>query len=1342
MKRKIPKIILLFLLVLLFGIGLLVMLYSYTPFIDRGIEKAANLFLPANVTLKYDRIEGNLLGSVRLTNLEIDFPGGRLNSPELVLHYDLPALLNGQVRLGYIFLDSPAVRIIAVGDTGQTMAGSPPQTAPDSLFRGIDLSGVPALYVRKMVIKNGRFTLRRANDSLVVDKLELDAHALANSSKIDVQLRYLRGVLPAQNIRLHNLSFRLIGTPKRLTLNQLELRTADSQIIAHGEMELKPHFRFLIFADTSRVEVGLIRRFVPDIPFRKGFVEIYGDFIGNPRRYTGNLFLSARFDSLHIARLQFHYAYRNRTYYARSLNFRSDFGNVWGQLQISPVGKNKLNLHFSALDLKKLAISPVSTLLNGRVNLDFNTWNFGKLDGTGHMRLLHSRYGAARFDTLALTVNARRGNWRLLPGSRLVLQKTSQFFVEGTLSRQKMLNVVLRTDQNNLDTLAGRLEIPSLGGEGSLNIRAEGPLGNPNLYGYFLLDSLSYADIKSYGVEGDFRINRLLRGRSGTFELSLLSGQFMKMEITDGTVKLGLKRDTLAIDSVGFYSEDNFLGFRGTIQKKARGYWINLAHFGFKFQDYRVWSADSLQALWTSDSLIIEDFVLGATGNGEIELRGILNPAGVSEIGLYFKNIQLFPFNQFIRWHHSMQGRSDISLSFYGTLKHPQIETDFDLAHFILDGDTVGSLSADVELEENRLTIHKFLMRQSEISQLSLRGNILLPENYVDFGPLTWTEENTFDLAVDFVNLSVEKAPIIRRFNFPVTGLFSGEIALSGTVPRPAGTYRLHIRQLQYQDYVFPEIKLEGSLTRDMLRLEYARLNILNSIVMAHGEKPIHWDPQNPGQILSDRRFQLFVKMQEDSLTFLNYITPEADLLTGNIFVQARLAGTLEQPEIRSGTVRVSDGTLYLSKVENPLTKLLLQADVDQGILTIQECRARWIKSEPERNLVQRIAHLFATPLRKLLRRSGNAGNLELKGTVDLTRLTRPRFDLSLKAKEAFVNYFIENAQIVFSTRNLTVSGRDTIVVQGDVVVNRADIELNLAESEKNLLISPEVRETPPYMEYRINLTLPGNFYVRSEATFNAFDMQLSGNLRILQEPKNLMEMYGNLEIIKGKYVQFEEFTISRGRVQFVNPKELPELDLYAEKRKYGFIFQLHVSGKLNNPVKEIKIFDLNTGEDVTNLYPETKDKIALLLFGVRFDQLKNSTGTLMLEKGQEVINQALISQIEQEARRFIGLDQIRLESQQGLIDFKNRRLNQSLEQSSLSFGKYLSPSLYLEYKTRLSSAGLPGLGQVPTPRLSWEAGNRIYLEYRINRNWSVSTFYEKGETDLIKIDISWRYEF
>ncbi len=1340
MRRKLFKIFLTILIVVLVVIALLAVLYTYTPIVDRGLEKIINRALGPEVNFRYRSIEGNLVHAIRLRDVEIAFSGGSIHIPEVVLRYNAADLSRGNIHLNYLYFLSPTIRL----DNFTSAEKESQQTVEpvDSLFRPIDLSGLPEMLIEKLIVKDGCVRIGQGTTPESWININLELNARLDSRKVEARIRYLRALDSLRHIRLKQASFHLLGNRKRVTLNQMEVLVDQSRIIGHGEMELVPNFRFLLFADTSEIQVALVRKLVPNFPYQHGFVRFAGNYIGNPNYFVGQFFVTGRLDSLNFRRIHFRYAYNRGEILIKQLNFETDFGQLKGNARVSPVGKNKVDLRFLGINLKKLGVYPARTEINGTVQLDFNTWNFRRLNGLGRIFLYNIAVDSSRIDTVLLKVRVRNGNWKMQPGSRLVVQKQSRFYVEGTFSRQHQLNARCYTDNNSLDTLAHRLNIADLGGTGSMEVTVQGHYTNPTVGGYFLLDSLRYGNVTGYGVEGQFRLERVVRGRVGYFNLDLASGLVAGVELTDGEVQLKIVRDTVQIDTLAFYNGDNLVHVRGRVWRSGNQIDMRLDEFLTRYENYQLTAPDPLEAVLSGDSLIIENFVLIAPGAGEIEARGMVVFQGSSELGIYLNNIQLEPFNQFIRWEHHLKGSSEISLIFYGNFDQPELEAEVNLDHFILDADTVGSFSARLTYGNRRLQVEQLRVAQSDSSFLNFQGTLALHEFPTGEESFQWTADDSLRILMNLHQVSLHRLPLLNRFNFPFRGLFSGKIELEGPITAPLGVFSLTGTGIRYQDYRLPYLKLEGRLSpRDVL-LDFARINFQGSIITAHGRKPILWDPNHPEDILSNQEFMVYFRVQEDSLNFLNALSPEVDLLTGDIRINGLIRGTFEQYAWKRGEVEIHNGTLYLSKIENPLTGLEVKGEVKDGVLTLNQARGFLRETEPDRNWFQRLMHRLFSPVRRLFRPSGNRGEVLISGTIDLNNLSWPDLNLRLRAHSAFVNYFIENASVQFSTRNLTVTGQDTILVAGDVDVEKALVELDITESEKNLLLSPTLREKPPYMRYRINLSIPGNFYVRSEAPFNSFEIQLAGDLHIFQEPNSLMEMYGNLEILGGKYFQFEEFNVSSGRVEFVNPKELPQLDLRAEKRKYNYIFQLHVSGKLNNPEKEIRIFDLKTGEDITHLFPETKDKIALLLFGVTFNQLTTGAGAVIMEKGQEVINQALISQIEREARHFIGLDQVRLETQEGLIDFKNRRLNRSLEDASLSLGKYLTPKLYLEYKTRLASAGLPGLGQIPAPRLSWEAGNQIYLEYRINRNWSVSTYYEKSENDKIKIEINWRHSF
>ena len=89
-------------------------------------------------------------------------------------------------------------------------------------------------------------------------------------------------------------------------------------------------------------------------------------------------------------------------------------------------------------------------------------------------------------------------------------------------------------------------------------------------------------------------------------------------------------------------------------------------------------------------------------------------------------------------------------------------------------------------------------------------------------------------------------------------------------------------------------------------------------------------------------------------------------------------------------------------------------------------------------------------------------------------------------------------------------------------------------------------------------------------------------------------------------------------------------------------------------------------------------------------------------------------------------------------VDLQSFKLNNGLKDASISFGKYLSSNLYLEYKSQF------GGGMIPAPKLSWQPGNQIGLEYRINKSWSIDSYYSqtKRGNNLVQISLSWRTTF
>ena len=1325
------------LLILVFG-GFLI-LYNYTPLVDVAVLRVINSALGDQVKISYERLEGNLIGSVRFVNVKIVSSNLSIEIPHVIVNHSSKELLQKEIKIKSLLIDSP--KIILKSTSEATSGKSSKSINPDSLDIQVDLSGFPVLLVQELILKNGSMIfIEDEIETNHLENLNLEALIAINDQSAQANVKYIKGYWQEKDIQLRQLSFRLTGNKKRLTLNQFVAKVDDDEVYAHGEIELFPKLRFLAFADTSIIGIDLLHKLVPNFPYKRGYIKFFLEYIGIPRKFDGQLYLAGELDSLKLYQIVSKYNYDNRKLFLRNLEASTNFGYLGGFVKIDPEGKNNIDLRFRNINLKKPSLTKTYTNFDGILNLDFNYWNLNKISGAGFSLITDIRYGNIHLDTLYLKLQSNEGFWILEKKSRLVVAPASRFFVEGEMSRERQLKVSLQTDNNILDTLSQRLNFGPIGGLGSLDVLVTGPLQNPDIFGSVLLDSLVIEGNRTYGVEGNFQIVGVNQQRKGFFKLEMSSGIVASIELTDGVVDLILDRNIVRMDSVSFYSEDNYVTVKGKLDFTEKIISINLYDFIFQYENYRIYSPDSLLAFLEADSLIVEDFVLNATGGGEIEIRGMYDFQGPSGLGVYFTKIQLLPFNQFFQWKYLVEGVVEISFIISGEPDSLAVEGLADVQNLKMATEKIGDISSEFSYETDKIEVERFQFIHSPESYLNMQGVLTLPKKNVRYDRESELED--LSLQVQFQNIKLSDYPFFKEQNYPILGLFSGNLGITGNIEDFHGNYELSVRNLQFKEYQFPSLDFNGLIDPRGIVLKKGDINFMDTYIQVSGVKPINWDYQNLKNTFADESFQLNVTIREDSVKFLNVIMPEVDLLTGDISLLIELYGNLDNPRISTGSVKIKNGTLYLSKIENPFEKFELSCSIENEQLQIQSCKMRTVGESEDRNFIESIGHALLSPFRKVLVSSQSEGQINISGSIDLSQLNRPLYDVQIKANRAYIDYYLENARVYFSTSNLTLTGRDTLTIAGDIEISKGEVDLDLKESEKNLLLSTTVRETPPYLQYILTVSIPGNFYVRSEAFFNSFDMMLMGDLQITQEPKALLEMYGNLEVPKGKYFQFEEFNIRNGRIEFVNPKELPVLNIFAEKKKYGNLFQLHVEGSLNNPVKEIRIYDLQNRQDITHLYPETKDQISLLLFGMTFNEIGGSAGTVALDKGQEVISQAIISKIEQEARRFVGLDEIRVESEGGLIDFTNLRLNQMSKNSAISLGKYLMPNLYLEYKTQLGSSGVSNLGNTGAPKVDYEIGNQIYLEYRINRNWSISSFYARQLYNKFKIDVSWRLSF
>lgn len=1307
----------------------LVFMYRYTSVIDRGVGRLVDLLVDHHLTVRFEDISGNPFTGLEVRNLFVATKTDTVEVPLVQLHYRFSDLLQKRLAFQSIVLLNPSVKLSSSGE--KESPGEPVSAPLDTMELYRVLERLPFVSLKRIVVHNGRLTVQDSAHREVFEDIQLELAVLLSRDRVEIKPRYLKARWAGHPAVLEDVSFSLIGTRKRVTLNQFEARFSQGKLVGHGEVEFYPRLRFFLFADTSSLDLSLLRQLFPQLPYRQGRVTVYGSFMGRPDAYRGELFLSAHLDGLRIQRFHTWYRKDRGEYRLEEVELAGNFGRLYGKVLFSTSSRNAADLRFSRLDLHKLGLGREVTRMNGRLRLQFDTWQLSRISGEGDLWLQGFQAGKVRLDSLKLTLVARQGNWRFVQPSRVVVGPGSVFYLKGNLSPQGQLQATLTTEHNRLDTLFTRLGWGTLGGIGALDVTVSGPLRNPDLQARLQLDTLTAPELTVFGVKGQVDVKQVLGRREGVLNLRLAAGRLRAMPITEGRALFRVYQNVLEIDTVQFKSHNNTIFTRGQLQILGDSLELVLSDFLFRYQAYQVQNSGFVVLNYANKRLHFSRMQLETTGQGTVSLHGFVDMYGESELEGEIRQVRLAPFNQFINWKYALAGELDARFELAGVLSHPQGNLEFWVRDLALDQHFLGRVHVRLGVVKQQLTLEEFAFTGLEGARLLASGSASLIHIK---GQKHWHLDPAIplQLKVEMDSLQVEPYLFLFTVNYPLKGRLDGSIELEGKLSNPLGRFLLDVHQLQVREYRFPRAHLDGRFNSNRILLDFGQINFMDTELLVNGYKTIHWDLDHPGQLFADPRFKAHVVIQEDSVNFLNVFLPDVDRILGQIQADLWLGGQITDPQVLKGEVNIEDGVLYLSRLENPIRELSVKASVDEtGWLNVERFQGVSRKRSGGGSFFRKFVRLFTSPIASLLGARRPVGEVELTGGMNVRHLLRPRFDLTLRLKEAYVNYFVENVRLLLSSDALRITGQDTIKITGKVRVEEGEVDVDFSESEKNVLLSSEVREQPPFLQYALELEIPGNFFVRSQTPFNSFDIQLSGDLRVTKLPREPIEMLGVLLIRKGTYfVQIEQFDIQSGKIEFVNPKEVPEIEIFAQRRKYGLVFDLTVRGKLNNPQKEIRIWDARTNQELP--YTDVKDQMALLMFGVPFDQLGASGQDVLLSKGQEVLYQTAAALIEREARHFIGLDEVRIESYSA---FQSRRLNQS---SRLALGKYLTPSLYLEFKTAL------GNSRVPSPQLNWEAGNQIYLEYRLSRGFTISTLYERlaERSDRVKLDISWRYEF
>jgi hypothetical protein len=378
-----------------------------------------------------------------------------------------------------------------------------------------------------------------------------------------------------------------------------------------------------------------------------------------------------------------------------------------------------------------------------------------------------------------------------------------------------------------------------------------------------------------------------------------------------------------------------------------------------------------------------------------------------------------------------------------------------------------------------------------------------------------------------------------------------------------------------------------------------------------------------------------------------------------------------------------------------------------------------------------------------------SVGTMELSGTVDLSNLMDPGFDLSIEAQgfEAVSRRDLDGRV----TGNMQLRGRyEEPRVTGNIRVDQANLfleefartaevvdltdplffERGFLEEEASAALRPvlEAARNPFLDNLRVDaeLSLPRDVWLRSRE----MNVEIGGDLLVTFDRRSReVLLVGQVEALRGNYNAFgRQFQVRGGTVDFVGtPGINPSLNIEAVHRlRQQGGEPLDIVATLEGTLLAMRIgLSTEAGVNISE-----SDLISYLIFGRPSFALGSAESRILGDAAISAGIGAAAGQLSSLLGQRIGLDFFNITQAQDPGAGLGALSSEGLVDTQVELGQYLSDNVFLALVLR----PLQGIGgsqaQIPGARLEWRFSDlwtlNAYLEDRFGRE-GVYTFGEAG---------------
>lgn len=1063
-------------------------------------------------------------GSLIFTNEDSSFV---FSVDTLNIHYGGIFELMGKRRLDSLKLIEPEIYFRS------SAAGTPDKDAalsfnfPELLIGRIDLERVNLLYETPD-------TLFRQK----IEKASISYEGRRDAAQIFV--RELDIFFPEQNIRISNTGSEISIKNDIAKLRNLSFLVNEASVRASGKFRYAEPLRFEL--DFQIDDIVPAKYFQQEMVKENDRLNLHLMLMGDFKDFSLTADLKGSLNQEKIRYANLNLEYKNDFIHLLGASFKNSGTDV------SLYGSYSLLDRYISSSITAHALNPsewYSALpdfgLNGRMringyvdqNLMLNyDWNFREIFGLPSLEF----YGNARIDSLQ-DIYLDSSNVLSLPGGILK--------VRGQISDMKMFNVDI---YGNMDYFGG-LKIPGIadfnGEDIILTLKLLGSVEDPDIQMNLNMNDLFYDRLHLQNLNMSLFGNRIVSDPGGALLMSFDHAALDSLPLGAAETYIRMDEGLIMLDYLDLSHENYDLRMSGSISHYTD---FSVTGLQGSYMNQSVYLLDTVSFSLNQEGFSLSRFDLLYR---DALLYGSMDVVGDSiwgSVNIAGAQLETLPFISTME--DSLSGLLDFNMDIHGYLSDPGIQAFASLKRARFRSIRAERIRAGLHYEGSRLIFDDFFVSFCDTRTLELKAALPMDINFRRLNPfkLLTDETMTADFSLENARLSV-LAPLLVP-GLPLSGEVSLHGQLDGSLNDPVMEGDILVERPLFQ-------KIAADTLRSKIYYKGSHIYFHDAALIADNGRyqgnaylyaDLGWQPEGP-RFSPDSTVYVYLQGSDDELLYLTPFIEDVEAFSGDFYTELEIRGSINESH-KNGRVTLKDGRLVYSLLANEIENLEGEILLDDNIASVDL-----------RGKLPSVSYTLAGILGLNDETSESTHNFNVRGSMDMSNLVSPDFDLQLKGDQISVLTLDENYNLTLDDVDLRIRGRDTLNVSGDLTVREGLIELNF--NQLGGIVETQ-EESRLYSEFNINAVID-KVYFRNQL----LDATLFGEMLLLKyAADDRVRLSGQLDISQGIFNYWASvFELEEGSIVFDQFQGNHELNFTASKQiSGGNRIIASISGPLNNP--------------------------------------------------------------------------------------------------------------------------------------------------------------------------------